>query len=676
MADYDLKYTGAQIDALLDAANELKTAGYIYKGVATPSTNPGTPTERVAYLASEPGTYTNFGGIVIASGLYSLTYAGGTWTGTQMQAGSDIEVVQTTGQSASDVMSQKAVTDSLVGSVISYDNSQSGFASNNVQGALDDLAAGERYSQEEMDYSSVVTTSGKWINGGVWQSKSPAIVILIPKRLFENADRIKVVGVTHTRMMFLKSSVSTIGSNAPYCDGTGVMSIGANTRFYDIPSDCNYIYFDYSYDGVSRMPTSIQTIQSISSKIADIDLQVQQKDAVMNTAIANLLANAATVQDDDSSNDLNITDTNGNSIVELMDGEVRTKNFESRVTTQLMEDDSDSDLNITDPNGNVILSVKNGVVSSRPSNNDSDSTNAFLEAMREKASKMGLTITINGPAGYPDMQTSNGKSMAKLYAIASGYKDLAIVWNQKTDIRIYSKGTITTSHLLHSSVYGNNDGQNHWADDLTSYYDMLGGKTGSWGNTNLLGAVIKGPGDIVLVGWVRRTIADSQQSNRWKAMKTLMDIAFRKIETPSASIESLEQNLIDFGVESAQVLKIPNGNILNYEGYNFFNNDSRYEDFNIYGYNSDNIGTIASNTKVLTIITALDFFTNLDELVEIKAQDLVGGGTGSTPEFVAGEMFTVKELMLAMMMPSSNTAARALARFFGNKLLNNKYKGL
>jgi hypothetical protein len=114
MADYDLQYQDTHIDALLATANELKTAGYIYKGVATPSTNPGTPTDRVAYLASEPGTYTNFGGIVIASGLYSLTYAGGTWTGTQMQAGSDIEVVQTTGQSTSDVMSQKAVTDELV----------------------------------------------------------------------------------------------------------------------------------------------------------------------------------------------------------------------------------------------------------------------------------------------------------------------------------------------------------------------------------------------------------------------------------------------------------------------------------------------------------------------------------------------------------------------------------
>ena len=113
MADYDLQYQDTYIDVLLATANELKTAGYIYKGVATPSTNPGTPTERVAYLASEPGTYTNFGGIVITSGLYSLTYASGTWTATQMQTGSDIEVVQTTGDSTTDVMSQKAVTNGL-----------------------------------------------------------------------------------------------------------------------------------------------------------------------------------------------------------------------------------------------------------------------------------------------------------------------------------------------------------------------------------------------------------------------------------------------------------------------------------------------------------------------------------------------------------------------------------
>ena len=168
MADYDLLYQDTYIDALLATANELKTAGYIYKGVATPSTNPGTPTERVAYLACEPGTYTNFGGIVIASGLYSLTYAGGTWTGTQMQAGSDIEVVQTTGQSTSAVMSQKAVTDSLVGSAISYDNSQGGLASENVQGAIDEVEQNaiceENISLELLSFGNgYLGNNDKWI---------------------------------------------------------------------------------------------------------------------------------------------------------------------------------------------------------------------------------------------------------------------------------------------------------------------------------------------------------------------------------------------------------------------------------------------------------------------------------------------------------------------------------
>lgn len=163
MADYDLQYQDTHIDALLATANELKTAGYIYKGVATPSTNPGTPTERVAYLASEPGTYTNFGGIVIASGLYSLTYASGTWTGTQMSAGSDIEVVQETGQSTTDVMSQKAVTDSLVGSAIAYDNSQSGLAAHNVQGALDEV--GTVKAAVTINEESVQFISGQGIDG-------------------------------------------------------------------------------------------------------------------------------------------------------------------------------------------------------------------------------------------------------------------------------------------------------------------------------------------------------------------------------------------------------------------------------------------------------------------------------------------------------------------------------
>lgn len=80
-----------------------------------------------------------------------------------------LAVVQTTGQSASDVMSQKAVTDSLVGSVIAYNNTQSGLVSNNVQGALDEIG-NDLYSYDIIDWVSQTTTLRYYINGstGIW----------------------------------------------------------------------------------------------------------------------------------------------------------------------------------------------------------------------------------------------------------------------------------------------------------------------------------------------------------------------------------------------------------------------------------------------------------------------------------------------------------------------------
>jgi hypothetical protein len=54
--DYDFTYTGAEIQAILDTGKKLKDSGYIFLGVATPSTNPGTPTQKVYYEAKQAGT--------------------------------------------------------------------------------------------------------------------------------------------------------------------------------------------------------------------------------------------------------------------------------------------------------------------------------------------------------------------------------------------------------------------------------------------------------------------------------------------------------------------------------------------------------------------------------------------------------------------------------------------
>ena len=57
--------------------------GYLYAGIATPATDPQTAniTQRVFYRAVEPGTYTNFGGIVVNSGeVVNLKFDGSSWS--------------------------------------------------------------------------------------------------------------------------------------------------------------------------------------------------------------------------------------------------------------------------------------------------------------------------------------------------------------------------------------------------------------------------------------------------------------------------------------------------------------------------------------------------------------------------------------------------------------------
>lgn len=53
--------------------------GYQYKGIATPSTNPGTPDSKVFYLASTPGEYVNFNSLTLESGRLGILTFDSTW---------------------------------------------------------------------------------------------------------------------------------------------------------------------------------------------------------------------------------------------------------------------------------------------------------------------------------------------------------------------------------------------------------------------------------------------------------------------------------------------------------------------------------------------------------------------------------------------------------------------
>ena len=77
-------------------------------GEATPTTNPGAPDGNVFYFATQAGTYTNFGSVVLNEGLNILLWNGTSWAVTNV-----MNIVQELGTSENAVMSQKAVTNSV-----------------------------------------------------------------------------------------------------------------------------------------------------------------------------------------------------------------------------------------------------------------------------------------------------------------------------------------------------------------------------------------------------------------------------------------------------------------------------------------------------------------------------------------------------------------------------------
>lgn len=71
--------TGANLNQTLQEMVTSLGANYQYAGVATPSTNPGSPDQNVFYIATLAGTYTNFGGLTVPKGISVLRW-NGSWS--------------------------------------------------------------------------------------------------------------------------------------------------------------------------------------------------------------------------------------------------------------------------------------------------------------------------------------------------------------------------------------------------------------------------------------------------------------------------------------------------------------------------------------------------------------------------------------------------------------------
>lgn len=71
--------TGAVLQNTLNSIVNAIGENATFANIATPSTNPGTPDGPVFYLATQSGTYSNFGGAIVENEAAILLYNGSTW---------------------------------------------------------------------------------------------------------------------------------------------------------------------------------------------------------------------------------------------------------------------------------------------------------------------------------------------------------------------------------------------------------------------------------------------------------------------------------------------------------------------------------------------------------------------------------------------------------------------
>lgn len=71
--------TGALLQSTLNSIIDQVGANSTFKGMATPSTAPGTPDGPVFYIAGSEGVYANFGFTATEPGIYTFSYVGGSW---------------------------------------------------------------------------------------------------------------------------------------------------------------------------------------------------------------------------------------------------------------------------------------------------------------------------------------------------------------------------------------------------------------------------------------------------------------------------------------------------------------------------------------------------------------------------------------------------------------------
>lgn len=266
-----------------------------------------------------------------------------------------------------------------------------------------------------------------------------------------------------------------------------------------------------------------------------------------------------------------------------------------------------------------------------------EAKDTFMAYMNKKAKEIGMeNTTFIDAAGFYNKTTAY--DLLRLAVYACGYSDIVETWHKDTySITVNGKSPRTVN--ISTTVAGKN---------LEDYYYLFGGKTGTVdGQKNLL-CVVEGPDERLFA-----CVVLGAGSDRFASARQALDAAMIKYYDKNADNSNCEVD-----AKSAIVCVVPKNNTLAYTDY----------PLNIlYEKDITTIRTPASVTKVMTSICMLDFVSDLNESFVINQSDLT---SGSGYYFYGGDIITYKEALHAMLLPSSNTAAEAVATAVGHRILD------
>ena len=306
---------------------------------------------------------------------------------------------------------------------------------------------------------------------------------------------------------------------------------------------------------------------------------------------------------------------------------------------------------------------------------------AFYNAMMKKCADYGIEgAVIGGPAGYGleswnGIEIERGKSNVDIYGLI---KILGLVYGDWRLVDMwgeYDNPTLSIPIMRGTSIVNqeisSSSGRSEYSYILKDNYCILAAKGGTHEGiaVNYSAActcdALKGN---VVIGYVNTNInGDTDTKSRYRAFKYLMDIAVRRFENRNSDVADLEELLLGQNVLRAAAVIIPNTNPQLLHNLDFAN--SSY--YKLYEYNPGMVDTM-STIKSLTTSVALDYINDLNTLVTIKGSDITDATGGTHPIFNAGDKLTVKDLIYANSVKSSNQASYALARIIGQAMLKNE----